>query len=274
MLMPVLNGSFKQRRRAILNYAKRDLEMGFLLAEFNFEWTLRRSILALSKCPTVVIRERLSRCHGWDAYKEAWLDCVGHFSSDVKPIGTLLEGDSIEDIPAVNIQHLKDALDGRHVLAHGVKGGVGDRFAVVGLSLFLNASDRLQRYAQERGERLFGRRIYRHPKCVDYEKCVDCPYESFENSTCNNRLASTAEECSARLVRKCPFVNERLSVSRRRAVAKMHKDSGPVHDACVPQRVLQVINQLGLSKAKTITSLRKGLLQELELSRKTQGVLK
>ena len=271
MLMPVLNGSFKQRRRAILNQAKRDLEMGFLLAEFNFEWTLRRCILALSKCPTVVIRERLSRCHGWDAYKEAWQDCVRHFSSDVKPIGTLLEGVSIEDIPAVNIQHLKDALDGRHVLAHGVKGGVSDRFAVVGLSLFLNASDRLQRYAHKRGERLFGRRIYRHPKCVDYDKCIDCPYESVGNPACNNRLDSAAEECSERLVEKCPFVNERLSVSRCRAMGRMQKDSGSIHDACVPQKALQVINQLGLSKAKTITSLRKKLLQELESSRKTQG---
>lgn len=264
MLMPVLGGSSKKRRQAIIRMAKHDLEMGFLLAEFNFEWTLRRCILALSKCPTVVIRERLSGCHGWDAYRDAWTDCVKRFSPAMKSIGGLLEDVSNADVPIVNIQQLKEALDGRHILAHGIKGGVSDRFAIVGSYLFLNAADRLQWYAQLHGKSVFGNRIYRAPKCVDYGKCLDCPYVLGENVDGGNRTIITTEVCSEKMVKKCPFVGERNSVSRRCAMKDAHNGAGAIYDAFAPEKVLCAINKLGLTKAKTVAKLRNRLLQELE----------
>lgn len=44
-----------------------------LLAAADFEWTVRRAIIALGKSSNVEIREGvLKNCHGLNAYKEAW----------------------------------------------------------------------------------------------------------------------------------------------------------------------------------------------------------
>jgi hypothetical protein len=47
-----------------------------LLAVVHFEWTVRRSIIALGTSPNVVVRAKLENCHGLDKYKEVWKEEV------------------------------------------------------------------------------------------------------------------------------------------------------------------------------------------------------
>ena len=49
-----------KRRKTIAGYAEIDIQLGVLLAAVDFEWTCRRAILALSKNPTVTIRQKFS----------------------------------------------------------------------------------------------------------------------------------------------------------------------------------------------------------------------
>ena len=141
----VEKSSAEERRRIIEAHAEMDLVVGFLLSVINFEWTLRRTILALGKRPTKVIRtELLGKCSGIDAYKLAWKEvqagCVNvpslvdFFSGNGIPIWN---GDT-KDHPGI-VQAFKL----RNKLVHGCEGAPGDAYLKPYVKLMLDASDEL-----------------------------------------------------------------------------------------------------------------------------------
>ena len=141
----VEKSSAEERRRIIEAHAGMDLVVGFLLSVINFEWTLRRTILALGKRPTKVIRtELLGKCSGIDAYKLAWKEvqagCVNvpslvdFFSGNGIPIWN---GDT-KDHPGI-VQAFKL----RNKLVHGCEGAPGDAYLKPYVKLMLDASDEL-----------------------------------------------------------------------------------------------------------------------------------
>ena len=123
---------------------------GVILAAADFEWTVRRAILALGTQPTKVIRESLGQASGLDKYKKVWADEV--FPRTGKRLPDVIPGWDF---------FKKDAYKLRHRLVHGAKGTVGEDFARERQECILAASRALNDFAQEQGEPLYGRAIRR-----------------------------------------------------------------------------------------------------------------
>lgn len=60
-----VNDSISERQAQIRSLAPR---VGIFLAAADFEWTLRRAILALGQCPTTSIRKELRGVAGLKKY--------------------------------------------------------------------------------------------------------------------------------------------------------------------------------------------------------------
>lgn len=125
------------RHARIKQFSGNEASIGALLATIDFEWTLRRAILACGTSPNVTIRETvLKRCSGLDRYKEAW-------KKEVQPRFSIL-------LPAVlsNWKYLKDqAFPFRHKIVHGIKGASGEQFSNDRRDALLQASCELVNFA-------------------------------------------------------------------------------------------------------------------------------
>ena len=117
-----------------------------LLSAAEFEWTLRRCILALGQSPTVVIRQSiLARCTGLDKYKDAW-------KVEVKPI----RGHGLPEV-IPNWQDFTKAFQLRHSLIHGVRGTAEFSYAAVRVERILSASEAVCNYASTHDVNLYQR---------------------------------------------------------------------------------------------------------------------
>lgn len=148
MIFPILDSSIEKRKAMILRHAKQDLEIGFLLAEFNLEWIMRRMILKFTKCPTLVVRAALlcadgipNYCRTWDLY--------------VAPMGYAKMHEILGVKKKVAKSDLYEYVKKRHALVHGARGGVGVVNALIGLKMMLESAERLMIYAHEKEKMLF-----------------------------------------------------------------------------------------------------------------------
>lgn len=80
-----------------------------LLAIIHFEWTVRRSIIALGTSANVEVRKKLERCHGHKQYKDLWKEEV--FPRFHKRLPEIIK----------NCEGLQKSFYLRHKLVHGVK---------------------------------------------------------------------------------------------------------------------------------------------------------
>jgi hypothetical protein len=106
------------REGRIRGFLADDPSLAALLAVIHVEWTLRRAIVALGTSPNVVVREKLTLCHGHTKYRDLWRD-------EVTPR-------TAKRLPEVlsNWEGLKHAFKVRHVLVHGVRAVSFDYAAV------------------------------------------------------------------------------------------------------------------------------------------------
>jgi hypothetical protein len=74
--MFLVRDSSSSREEEIQQTLAKDPSLASLLAVIHFEWTIRRSIIALGKSPNVEVRDKLKYCHGCDKYKDVWKDEV------------------------------------------------------------------------------------------------------------------------------------------------------------------------------------------------------
>jgi hypothetical protein len=133
-----VNDTLHNRQSTIHRFSSREeIVVGYLLAAADFEWTIRRAILALGIRATRSIRtETLAKCHGDESYKDAW-------KKEVFPSrGTRLP-DVVPDWHGL----VTKAFPLRHRLIHGIVGAPGFAYTKERRDIYLSASEALVRYA-------------------------------------------------------------------------------------------------------------------------------
>jgi hypothetical protein len=152
----------KARHEKIRSFLEREPVIAVLLAAVDFEWTVRRAILALGRNPTKFIRENvINRASGLGDYKDSWRD-------EVKPsfrVGLA------EVIPAWEF-FKTEAYPLRNRLVHGVSGVVGTAYAAERVEAILKASAALVTFAECHKEPIYGRHIRRSKPRVPFETRV------------------------------------------------------------------------------------------------------
>jgi hypothetical protein len=149
-----VNDTVAERQKKILAFVETEPVIAVLLGAADFEWTVRRAIIALGESPNVEIREHLEKkCHGLTAYRKAW-------SREVQP-SHLHPLDEV--IPNWNY-FFEKAYPLRHKLIHGAIGTVGTDYANERLKAMLNASRAIVDFAEHRGCDLYQRLKVRRRK--------------------------------------------------------------------------------------------------------------
>ncbi len=147
-LFAVQGNSRQTRRERIEAIAELEPSIAFLAAVFNFEWMIRRAILALSAHPTPDIRTYLKKEHGWETYKKAWKQFVKLENGPATLIDAIV-ADSSQRIAIASA--ISDALKARHPLVHGANGFIPDEIAKYNMELLLAASDALEKTLETYG---------------------------------------------------------------------------------------------------------------------------
>jgi hypothetical protein len=145
--MFLVSDTFINRQNRIRAFEGDDIFIGVLLATMDFEWTLRRAIIALGYQRNSIVRKQvLARCSGLDRYKEAWKQEV--YPRQKAALPTVVP----------NWKFLKEqAFPLRHRLVHGVSGATGRAYAIDRRECLLDASEALVNFATKRGENLYAR---------------------------------------------------------------------------------------------------------------------
>lgn len=140
----------EERHANIWKFFENDPTVGVILAAIDFEWTVRRAVLALGQRPTKEIREStLARCSGLQKYKDAW-------RTEVFPCHK-------RSLPQVVTcwKDLKTAFRLRHVLVHGVSGTTTAEYAFTHVNTMLTSSKNISQFSSGLGKDLFKRKIVR-----------------------------------------------------------------------------------------------------------------
>lgn len=155
-----VNDSQQQRHEKIRSFLRTDPVIAVLLGAADFEWTVRRAIIALGERPNVEIREQtLNACHGLEAYKKAW-------KKEVQPIHVVALSAIIP-----NWQFFKEsAFPLRHKIIHGAIGTVGVDHATERVEAMLAASQALVHFATSRDCDLYKRLKVRRRKVPNKPK--------------------------------------------------------------------------------------------------------
>lgn len=144
----------KQRHKMIRSYLAQDrAPIAVVLAAVDFEWTVRRAIMALGSSPTPHIRKVVMKnISGLRGYKESW-------KAEVQPRLKL-------SLPQVipHWSNLTDAFVLRGKLVHGVVGSVKFEHATPSVEVILSASKLLEELAAEQGTTLYRRIVRRKPR--------------------------------------------------------------------------------------------------------------
>jgi hypothetical protein len=137
------------RHQKIRSFLPKEPAIAILLAAVDFEWTVRRAILALGTSPNSVIRkETFKHCHGEGAYKDAWKQEVQSRLGKGLP----------QVVP--NWDFIRDkAFPLRHKVVHGLRGMPNPETTKDRVEAFLVASKAIADYAQVNGTSLFGKRL-------------------------------------------------------------------------------------------------------------------
>ena len=164
----VSDGSRKYRKEVIDRVAGEDMVLRVLLAAIDFEWTLRRTILALGWSPTKVLADKFdqSKYRKIEGLKKLWNDEVVVRVGESTP--TVVE--LVNEHPFANKKNkrswdcLCEAWDLRHKLVHGLQGCCGEDYGRRMSDVLLFATDRLVEFAEKHGKNVF--RVIRRTKPV------------------------------------------------------------------------------------------------------------
>lgn len=145
--MFLTSDTFADRQKRIRSFDNNDAFIGVLLATMDFEWTLRRAIIALGYQKNSTIRDQvLANCSGIDRYKDAW-------KQQVKP----RQGVTLPSIVS-DWEFLKNqAFPLRHRLVHGIKAATGVQYARERRDCLLDASKAVVDFSATKGVDLYAR---------------------------------------------------------------------------------------------------------------------
>lgn len=145
--MFLTSDNFADRQTRIRSVDNDNIFIGELLGTMDFEWTVRRAIIALGYKKNSTIRSQvLANCSGIDGYKVAW-------KQQVKPLHGVTLPSIISDWEFLRNQ----AFALRHRLVHGVKAAVGVQFARDRRDCLLNATGDVIAFAAEKRIDLYAR---------------------------------------------------------------------------------------------------------------------
>lgn len=182
-LFSVTQEDRESRSKRIRDFFKEQPALAYLMAAFDFEWTVRRAIVLMSKCPISVIKARLNdkRYSGWNAYQDAWTCCVQKTRDDGTPtLGRIIfGGDLSTDISKDERDTIQAAMDFRNRLVHGIAGSIPADKADEAFYLLLNASRRITTYVNEHNKRgMFARAYGPLARCKKCSKRKGCKFQS------------------------------------------------------------------------------------------------
>lgn len=176
VLFSVTRENRKKRVDRIRKMAKSgDVLWAFLMTVFDFEWTVRRAILALSDCPTSLINQRLSeqKCHNWAEYCTVWNECVVVRDPQNTPIlqNVLVKGFQNEG-NASALSEVSSFLKIRHQLVHGKSGSAPKEKVDRGIEVYIKASNILCDYVESKtGHSIFQRIVRSQSRCKHCSRC-------------------------------------------------------------------------------------------------------
>ncbi len=147
--MFLVNDSMESRHQKIRSFLPTEPVIAILLAACDFEWTLRRAVVALGTSTNRVVRDNVLRlCHGPDDYKRAWQEEVS--------------GRTGIRLPRVvgNWESLKrDGYGLRNQVVHGIAVRPSLQKGRRSVDAFLRASTALAAFAETHDAPLVGRRL-------------------------------------------------------------------------------------------------------------------
>lgn len=155
-LFSVHGNSREMRRKRIEAIAEQEPCLGFLAAVFDFEWMVRRSILALSDFPSPFVRRQMTRIHGTDGFKNAWdlFVCSGNTRKNKSLDVVFRDGTAT---CSVDWSGVCAAFKARHPIVHGDNGFIRDEDAKKHMHALLDASGILEDHLHKFGKTVFGR---------------------------------------------------------------------------------------------------------------------
>jgi hypothetical protein len=143
--MFLVQDDMKTREDKLKQFIKSDASIGLIFSVINFEWLLRRAIIALGSSSNAEVKKALGEKHGGiDGYKEIW-------NKEVYPKTRKRMNDVIPEW-----QKLKAAIKMRNILVHGVESISWDR-ATENSLIVLHASKSLIQFCKENKVDVFQR---------------------------------------------------------------------------------------------------------------------
>lgn len=148
--MVFVNDTQEQRHKFIRSFLNRDTApIAILLAAIDFEWTVKRAILAFGTSPTKNLRTCFRNVYGLRRSKEKWKE-------EVQPrLGCSIDS-AIRQWSQVH-----DAFEIRDKIIHGASVPVTLEHATPHVNSILGASESLEKLAKEKDRSLYQRRIRR-----------------------------------------------------------------------------------------------------------------
>ena len=166
----VSDGGRKNRKAIIKDTAGDDGVIYVLLAAIDFEWTLRRTILALGCMPTKALAVEMEKHKNFKGQKDLWeKEVVGHYGKATPCLETVINRGEQKLIGGATTLYssLKKAKDLRNKLVHGLQGSCGKDYAILNAEVFFAASDALVAFAQSHGKN-----IYKPIRRIKAIKCI------------------------------------------------------------------------------------------------------
>ena len=149
--MFLVKDTIQKRHEKIRSFLEVDRAIAVLLAAADWEWTVRRAILACGRSSKKDLRENaLRKCHGPIKYAECWKkEVTPRFHNKLETL--------IDDWEFFH----KDAFQLRNNLIHGVQGTVGQEYARKRVEFMISASKAIIEFSETNGAHIYGSRIRR-----------------------------------------------------------------------------------------------------------------
>ena len=181
-LFSVTNENRDIRSKRIRKVFRLKPAWGYLLAAFDFEWTVRRAIVLMGVCPTSVIHARFKtkKYAGWLDYQHCWAEMVRRVRRESIPELDIIATDGqTRDVDAKSTSDsIVAAMKLRHKLVHGIDGTIRAINANVGFEILISASERVSRYVDEHAEKgMFERATRTIARCQHCSRVKRCPYQ-------------------------------------------------------------------------------------------------
>ena len=144
--MFLVSDTLAGRQALIGRYSGNEATLGILLSVIDFEWTVRRAIIALGAEPTKAIRADIEKCSGLPAYNKAWKKHV-HPQTKRELDQVVSDWDFLRD----------QSFPLRHKIVHGVNVRASESFAAERRDCALKASASVCNFASSLGVDLYKR---------------------------------------------------------------------------------------------------------------------